>query len=85
MIQLGLVTFHKLNAKTLQCPSEMLDKVVGREGLERHKYVSSQSLEEGVGGEWIGRLRVVDLQNQWESIAWWGHSATSEVEVELFV
>lgn len=83
LIQLGLATFHKLNAKILQCPSEMLDKVVGREGLERHKYVSSQSLEEGVGGEWIDRLKVVGLQNQWESIAWWERSATNELEAEL--
>lgn len=50
LIQLGLVTFHKLNAKILQRPSEMLDKVMDREGLERQKYVSSQSLEEGTEG-----------------------------------
>lgn len=47
--------------------------------------MSSQSLEEGAGREWIDRLRVVDLQNQWESIAWWEHSATNELDVELFM
>ena len=86
MIQLGLATFHKLNAKILWCPSEMLDKVVDGQGLERQKSVSSQSLEGGwAGGDWRDRLRAVDLQNQWESIAWWENSATNELEVELFM
>lgn len=75
LISLVLVTFHKLNAKVLWCHSEMLDKVVDGEGLKRQKYVSSQSLEGGAEGEWIDRLRAVDLQNQWESIAWWEQPA----------
>lgn len=50
LIQLGLATFHQLNANILQRPSEMLDKVVDREGLEKQKYVSNQSLEERAGG-----------------------------------
>lgn len=88
LIQLGLATFHKLNAKILWCPSEMLDKVVDGQGLERQKSASSQSLEAGAGGaggDWRDRLRAVDLQNQRESIAWQENSATNELEVELFM
>lgn len=85
LIQLGLATSHKLHAKILWCPSEMLDKVVDGQGLERQKCVSSQKSSRGAGRDWRDRLRALDLQTQQESIARWENSATYESEVDLFM
>lgn len=37
------------------------------------------------GQRGVDTLRVVDLENQWEIIAWWEHSSTNELEIELFM
>lgn len=86
-IQLGLATFHKLNAKILWCPSEILDEVVDGEGLERQKCMSGQSLGGGQARRGQTRLRAVDLQNQWENVACLGAASSSadELEVEFFM